>query len=293
MGPASGAQGRGSRSRRRAGAPVRRGRVVSGLLLALVFLINTIAPTSMAAAQTPTPGTQAQTIFNRMTPAERLGQLFLVTFTGTDTSTESYIHDLIANHHIGGVILSAANDNFSDQDTIAGAQGLIESLQRVAWDSSLGSVIDPASGQPARLNYVPLWIGLSQEGNGYPYDQVLSGLTPLPSEMALGATWNPTLASQAGQVMGRELSTLGINLYLGPSLDVIELPNPSASGDLGTRAFGGDPTGWGRWDAPISPVCIPAAGTGWRSLRSTFRGAAGRIVLPRKKSPPSGNRSNN
>ncbi|HEX9838155.1 MAG TPA: glycoside hydrolase family 3 N-terminal domain-containing protein, partial [Anaerolineales bacterium] len=33
----------------------------------------------------------------------------------------------------------------------------------------------------------------------------------------------------------------GFNFLLGPSLDVVESPNPSARSDLGTRVFGGDP----------------------------------------------------
>ena len=34
---------------------------------------------------------------------------------------------------------------------------------------------------------------------------------------------------------------MGINLLMGPSLDVLFTPRPEASGDLGSRAFGGDP----------------------------------------------------
>ncbi|HEX9330434.1 MAG TPA: glycoside hydrolase family 3 N-terminal domain-containing protein, partial [Anaerolineales bacterium] len=55
------------------------------------------------------------------------------------------------------------------------------------------------------------------------------------------ATWNTELAQQVGTVLGSELSRLGFNLYLGPSLDVVEAPNPSARIDLGPRVFGGDP----------------------------------------------------
>ncbi len=236
-------------------------RSLPGILLLLAWLGSALIPMRPAAAQTPTPGAQAQALFNNMSPAERLGQLFLVTFTGTDTGPDSYIHDLITNHYIGGAVLTAANDNFTAApDTVSNAQALVESLQRAAWDNSLGSVVNPATGQPARLNYVPLWIGLSQEGNGYPYDQVLSGITQLPNEMALGATWNPALANQTGQAMGEELSYLGVNLYLGPSLDVLESPNPLASGDLGTRAFGGDPF----WVGEMGRAYIAGLHTGSR-----------------------------
>jgi beta-N-acetylhexosaminidase len=59
--------------------------------------------------------------------------------------------------------------------------------------------------------------------------------------MAIGATWKTELAEEVGQVLGSELSALGFNLLLGPSLDVVESPNPSAQTDLGPRVFGGDP----------------------------------------------------
>jgi beta-N-acetylhexosaminidase len=86
-----------------------------------------------------------------------------------------------------------------------------------------------------------LFIGISQEGGSAPNDQILSGLTPLPDQMALGATWNRELAQDVGTVMGRELSTIGFNLYLGLSLDVLTLNNAAINSDLSTRVFGGDP----------------------------------------------------
>ncbi|MGE5248724.1 MAG: glycoside hydrolase family 3 N-terminal domain-containing protein [Bacteroidota bacterium] len=216
-------------------------RRVLSLLLLLALSGASFLPGGGVRAQTPTPPVDVQRLISEMSPEERVGQLFLVSFSGTDTSSESQIYDLIANHHVGGVVLSAANDNFTAApDTVANAQALIESLQQIEWANSLTGESEPAT-QQTRNNYIPLWIGMSQEGNGYPNDQILSGLTPLPDEMAIGATWNPTLANQVGQVMGRELSALGVNLYLGPSLDVLETPDPSASGDLGPRAFGGDP----------------------------------------------------
>ena len=82
---------------------------------------------------------------------------------------------------------------------------------------------------------------LTQEGDGFPTDQITNRLTPLPSPLAIGATWNPEYARQVGSVAGEELSALGINLLLGPSLDVNETPRTEGSGDLGVRSFGGDP----------------------------------------------------
>jgi len=161
-----------------------------------------------------------------------------VTFSGTDTGPESQIYDLIVNHHIGGVVLSAANNNFvAEPDTVTGAYQLTNSLQNIEWSATSQNL----SGQSPRSVYVPLFVGISQEGNGSPQDQILSGLTPLPDAMAIGATWNTDLSKQVGAVLGSELSALGFNLFLGPSLDVVESPDPAASSDLGTRVFGGNP----------------------------------------------------
>ncbi len=175
-----------------------------------------------------------------MSPEERVGQLFLVSFTGTDTGAESQINNLIVQHHVGGVILTRENDNFIEDNAAAGAYQLIQQLQRIEWDASSTPSLDPTTGSELKSVYVPLFVGISQEGDGYPSDQILSGLTPLPSQMAIGATWDLDLAEEAGTVRGGEISELGFNLFLGPSLDVLETPVGSG-GDLGARVFGGDP----------------------------------------------------
>lgn len=194
---------------------------------------------SAAQAETPLQASKAQAVLDSMTPEERVGQLFLVTFQGTDTHDQTQIYDLIANHHVGGVVLLAGNDNFLPQpDTISSAHQLIGALQTIEANAVAASKID---GQSNGLAYVPLFVGISQDGDGAPHDQILSGLTPLPDAMAIGATWKTETAQQVGQVMGSELGAVGFNLYLGPSLDVVDAPNPAAQIDLGPRVFGGDP----------------------------------------------------
>jgi len=169
-----------------------------------------------------------------MTPEERIGQLFIVSFQGSDIEFGSEIGSLITEYHVGGVTLSADNNNFTEADTIVNAHSLINGLQELEWN---------ANQEPLPIfkrEYIPLFIGIAQNGNEYSSNQIINGLTPLPSPMAIGATWNIDYARSVGNMRGTELSALGINLYLGPSLDVLE--NPSAtSGDLGTQVFGGDP----------------------------------------------------
>lgn len=199
----------------------------------LTFLASLFGPLPAARAQTQAPPTSVQAVLDSMTPEERVGQLFLVTFRGTSVAPESQIYDLIVNQHVGGIVLLAENDNFLDApETISAAHRLTESLQTLEWD---------ATASLASNSYVPLFIGISQNGDGSPHDQILNGMTPLPSEMAIGATWNSDLAGQVGVVLGNELSALGFNLLFGPSLDVVESPNPSVDSDLGSRVFGGDP----------------------------------------------------
>ena len=212
--------------------------VILHWLILLTFGASLLGPVTGAAAQPVSQANSAEAVLISMSPEERVGQLFLVTFRGTDVSAESQIYDLIVNHHIGGVVLLADHDNFlAAPDTVTGAHQLINNLQGIEWDATALGL----NGQSPRSVFVPLFIGTSQEGDGAPHDQILNGLTPLPDAMAIGATWNPELAKEVGSVLGSELSTLGFNLFLGPSLDVVEAPDPAARSDLGTRVFGGDP----------------------------------------------------
>ena len=213
-------------------------RAIPRWLLLLIFSASLLRPLPAARAQTEFQVTTAQAVLASMSPEERVGQLFLVTFQGVDTSPESQIYDLIVNQHVGGVVLLAENNNFvAEPDTVVHANQLINALQTVEWEATAQGL----SEQSPRRIYAPLFVGISQEGDGAPNDQILSGLTPLPDAMAIGATWNTDLSKQVGVVLGRELSALGFNLFLGPSLDVSEAPNPSARSDLSTRVFGGDP----------------------------------------------------
>ena len=83
--------------------------------------------------------------------------------------------------------------------------------------------------------------------------------------MAIGATWKTELAQQVGSVLGSELSALGFNLLLGPSLDVVESPNPSARSDRGTQVLAVTRSGWVRWGAPTYRGCIAVVMVVWLS----------------------------
>ncbi len=240
-------------------------------ILLLVSLVLSFSPTPAARAagsfHASDPIANARLMLAKMTPEERVGQLFLVTFTGSSAEQTSQIYDLIASYHVGGVVLLAGNDNFvAAPDTVSGAYQLIAQLQSAEWQAwqALPAAADTSTPTPAPTptsapaNYIPLFIGISQDGDGYPNDQILNGLTPLPDLMALGATWNPALAEQVGAVAGQELSSVGFNLYFGPSLDVLESPGSTLGNGLGASAFGGDPY----WVGALGSAYITGLHTG-------------------------------
>jgi len=221
------------------------------------------------------PAQQVKVTLSNMTPEEKVGQLFLVTFTGSSVDETSQIYDLIHNYNIGGVVLLNANDNFtSSPDTITNTQKLITDLQNIEWEKSKVITVNEITKAISHSNYIPLFIGLSQEGDGYPNDQIINGLTPLPSEMAIGATWQPALARKVGMVEGHELSLLGFNLFFGPSLDVLITSGTAGGGGLGTRSFGGDPY----WVAEM----------GREYISGLHEGSEGRMAIIAKNFPGKG-----
>jgi beta-N-acetylhexosaminidase len=227
-------------------------------LFLLIMLMLSFGPASSARASSVSQGIgyagAAQQMLSKMTAEEKVGQLFLVTFTGPSAGEKSQIYDLITHHHVGGVVFRAENDNFvAAPDTVSAAYQLIAQMQD---DERLASLNQPIN-QPGNINtstptaiplpttppanYIPLFTGISQAGDGYPNDQILNGLTALPDFMALGASWDTSLAEQVGAVAGQELASLGFNFYLGPSLDVLDSPAATLANGQNANVFGGDP----------------------------------------------------
>jgi len=198
------------------------------LLLLCAFGVKPVAANDVS---------DAEALLADMTPEEKVGQLFLVTFDGMSVEEGTEIYELITQYHIGGVVLLAKNNNFTSDDTLFQTRQLVESLQILERENS-SEIIDTEDTGSA---YIPLLIGIPQVGNGFEGDEILSGLTQLPSQMSIGAAWDLDLANQVGQVVGSELSTLGFNLLLGPNLDVLETENSEAADYLGVNTYGGDP----------------------------------------------------
>lgn len=202
------------------------------LILIAALVLNTVRT---AGAQDSGEEAFVAGLLPRMSPEAKVGQLFIASFRGVDVSGNSDVADLILNYRIGGVMLSIPSGNIVNLPN-----GLETPLQVATLTGALQNLSrqTPRAANPSPA--VPLLVALTQDGDGAPNSRISTGLTPAPSYMALGATWNPAAAEAAGRLVGEELSTLGINFLLGPTLDVRVQPSTSEF-DPGVNVFGGDP----------------------------------------------------
>lgn len=162
----------------------------------------------------------------QMPPEAKVGQLFLVTLPGAIARPDHPLRSLLVEQRIGGVILSPEQGNFANLgDTPSELLSTTITLQQQA---------------AALTPFIPLFIGLRQQGDGFPGSAWTAGAMPLPSPLALGATWDPERVQAVGQALGEELAAVGVNLLLGPPLEVLLEPRPEL-GDAGVQTFGGDP----------------------------------------------------
>ena len=256
-------------------------RACLSFLIIIFTLVGALAPPFAEAQEGPADPFVAE-LMKRMSPTEKVGQLFIVTFTGNDVGPNSDIARLISEYRVGGVMLLASNRNFTNsEDTPRQVAELTNSLQHQALLASqvLTQTLTPSEGSPITTTqvvthsgaFIPLFIGVDHEGDGFPFTRIRGGLTQVPSAMALGATWDPNYAEIVGRVVGQELSALGINMLLGPALDVLNNPRPGLPGDMGTRAFGGDPYWVGKM--------------GQAYIRGVHEGSNGRIATVAKHFP--------
>lgn len=252
------------------------------IVLIFLFLWNSYAevqaqtntptpePTAVIPAPTPPPSTEeeanateaaVETMLAAMSPEDRVGQLFIVTFQGSDTTTTSDIAELLYYYRIGGVVLSPRTGDFTNEkgsDTPLQVARLVNRLQGIAYgipisSSQALSLTSEIDGIPDTLRLmnpgfadlppprIPLFIAVEQLGDGLPATALRLGFTPLPSELALGATWDPALTERVGGIVGRELSAVGVNLLLGPNLDLLEQPLSDSVRSLGIYSFGANP----------------------------------------------------
>lgn len=209
--------------------------------------------------QAQQPSDAVSQILNRLSVEEKVGQLFIVPFVDSTANPGSDIYQLITEYKVGGVVLLAANSNFENNSS---APRQITELNNTLKTTAF------------QTNGLPLFVAIDHEGDNYPYTRITGGVTAIPSQMAIGATWDTSNAQAVGQIVGEELSAMGINMLLGPGLDVLNDPRPTGRGDIGTRVFGGDPYWVGQM--------------GRAYIRGVHDGSGGKIVTVAKHFPGHG-----
>ena len=138
------------------------------------------------------------------------------------------VAEIIDKYDFGGVILFAENVKETEQTL-----KLTNDLQNAAITNEAGN------------GDIPLLITIDQEG-GIVYR--LGSGTALPGNMAIGATNSEEDARLAGEIIGRELSALGINVNFAPVFDTNNNPNNPV---IGLRSISSDPQRVARLGVPM------------------------------------------
>lgn len=174
----------------------------------------TILPSKIKSTESEEMKNKVENILNELTLEQKLGQMFVVGFSGT--SLPSSLSEDIKNYHFGNVIYFQRN---------------------VVSPSTLAKMSDDLQQQfLLNNNNIPGFIAIDQEGGSV--TRMTQGATHFLGEMAIGATANGTIAYELGEAMGKELFNYGINVDFTPVMDVNNEPkNPI----IGTRSFSDDP----------------------------------------------------
>lgn len=167
-----------------------------------------------------------QELLDGMTTRQKITQMMMPDFRYWDedltdeagrvgvTEMNSQIEQVVKDYDFGGVILFAQN-----------VTGTLQTL-------NLTKAYQAAATEDGGI---PLLIGIDQEG-GSVYR--LGTGTALPGNMAVGASGSLDYAKINGEIIGRELSSLGINCNFAPDMDVNNNPNNPV---IGLRSFSDDP----------------------------------------------------
>ena len=192
------------------------------LLLAALLLLSLCSFPAFAedARESGTP----EDILAQMTTEEKIAQMLMPEFetyvdeNGVEqklTEMRPEMEEVLKKHGFAGVIFFPENMVDTEQ-----AVRLVDAMQtanaETAGRPQLLTAIDQEGGQVAGLGHGTRMIG----------------------NMALGAIGDPDAAREAGQLIGEELSAVGLNYDTAPVLDVNNNPqNPV----IGIRSFSDDP----------------------------------------------------
>ncbi|PTX53886.1 beta-N-acetylhexosaminidase [Melghirimyces profundicolus] len=186
------------------------------LFLVLALAVTWFATPAGAVKEEKAKKINVNKILKDMTLEEKVGQMMMVGFYGSEPTEE--IRRLLTDAHAGNVILFSYSDNVQTPQQTA---RLTNGLQEIAMDTRLK---------------LPLLISTDQEGGVVA--RMTMGATELPGNMALGAGRDPAGSREAAKLTAEELRAVGINMNLAPVLDVNVNPDNPV---IGVRSYGEDP----------------------------------------------------
>ncbi|MEM1282795.1 MAG: beta-N-acetylhexosaminidase [Chlamydiota bacterium] len=155
-------------------------------------------------------------LLSKMSTEEKVGQLLMVHFHGEDVNDDAKV--LIHQAHVGGFIYFNWSNGLHNPKQV---QKLSTNLQKQVQKTD---------------NPIPLIIAVDQEGGVV--SRLKKGFTVFPGNGAIAKTGIPGLAYQCASATAVELKAVGVNMTLGPVVDVNVNPyNPV----IGVRSFSNHP----------------------------------------------------
>lgn len=189
------------------------------ILLLMRYFIISLFFSQIAFAQSSVPDSNfikldktkeiawVDSIYNKMTMEEKIGQLFMVAaYSNKDSAHVNSIDRLIERNHIGGVIFFQGGPMRQAKLT----------------------------NRYQKKSKVPLFVGIDAEwGLGMRLDSVIK----YPWNMTLGAIQDMKLIEKVGEQYGKQSRRVGVHFNFAPVLDINTNPkNPI----IGNRSFGED-----------------------------------------------------
>ena len=189
--------------------------------------LSTAMALSMALPSKVNATSRVDQLLSNMSTRQKITQMLMVDFrywdedltdgaqtTGHEfTKMNDQVRKIVEDYDFGALIYFAQNIQETEQ-----SYNLSMAMQKAA----------------TKDGGIPLLISADQEG-GNVYR--LGSGTALPGNMALGATHNTEYAKKAGQIIGSELSSIGINTNLAP---VVDVNNNANNPVIGLRSYSDD-----------------------------------------------------
>ncbi len=178
-------------------------RIISLLIIALIYSVQ--LSSQNLPFSSPASLRWANMKYDNMTLDQKVGQLFMVAaYSGGKNYNDAAVRNLIQNYQIGGLIFM--------QGSVTKQIQLTNTYQS--------------------LSKIPLLIAMDAEwGIGMRMKEV----TDIAKSIEIGATYDPSLASEVGKVIAEQCKRMGVHVNFGPVVDINNNPNNPV---INFRSFG-------------------------------------------------------